>query len=164
MFLYLVIAWANYINLSIGRSIRRAREVGVRKSFGAYKEQLIVQFMAESILFNVLSALLAIGVSFLLLPVLNAIVGEELNLTLFSQPTFWLYAIIILLLGSFLSGFYPAFIIASFNVVNALKSEKLQRIGGFALRKGLIIFQFCISLLLISGTYFCVPADTLHEK
>lgn len=152
-FFILFIAWVNYINLSTARSMQRAKEVGVRKSIGAFRKQLVSQFILESVLVNVISALLAIGLAYLALPVLSGIIGKEIALSMLQIPMFWVWFLAIILLGSLLSGLYPAFVLSSFKPISMLGSNKTGRIGNINLRRGLIAFQFLTSLLLISGTY-----------
>ncbi len=152
-FFILFIAWANYINLSTARSMLRAKEVGVRKSIGAFKKQLISQFIFESMLLNMISAILAIGLAFLLLPFLNDIIEKEIQLSLLQNQMFWFWYLGIILFGSLLSGLYPAFVLSSFKPINMLGTNKTDRIGNVNLRKSLIVFQFLTSLLLIAGTY-----------
>jgi putative ABC transport system permease protein len=152
-FFILFIAWANYINLSTARSMLRAKEVGVRKSIGAFKNQLISQFIFESILVNLISAILAIGFAYLLLPFLNDIIGKEIQMSLLQNHIFWFWFIGIILFGSLLSGLYPAFVLSAFKPISMLGANKTIGRGNVNLRKGLIVFQFLTSLLLIAGTY-----------
>ena len=149
----ILIAWVNYINLSTARAMHRAKEVGVRKSVGAHKMQLVGQFMTESFLINVLAFLLALGMAFLLLPVLNNVIGKELSLNVLRQPEFWGGGTVVVLISTLLSGLYPAFILSSFKPMRVLKSTIRVSPSGVSLRKGLITFQFLVSVLLISGTY-----------
>lgn len=151
--LILFIAWFNYINLSTARSMLRAKEVGVRKSIGAFRKQLISQFIFESLFVNIISALVAIGFAFLLLPFLNDIIEKEIQLSLIQNPIFWIWFLAIIIFGSLLSGLYPAFVLSSFKPISMLGANKTARIGNVSLRKSLIAFQFLTSLLLISGTY-----------
>ncbi|MEM9327746.1 MAG: ABC transporter permease, partial [Bacteroidota bacterium] len=147
----LLIAWTNYINLAIAQSLKRRKEVGIRKAMGAYRKQLVGQFLLESVLINFLAGLLAIGIGFLLLPVLGLFIDKELGITLVYLPSFWLGFIAVLLLGSVISGLYPAFVLSRFRPINALKERSTR--GKLGLRQGLIVFQFLTSLLLISATY-----------
>ena len=149
----LLVAWVNYINLSTARAMHRAKEVGVRKSVGALKTQLVGQFLAESFLMNTLAALLAIGTAWLALPVLNNIVGQQLSLSVLLTTEFWMGFLLIALLGSLLSGLYPAFVLSSFRPTQVLKAIRITPQRGFSLRRGLITFQFLTSVLLVSGTY-----------
>ena len=131
----------------------RVREVGIRKSIGALKKQLIGQFIFESLLVNIISAILAIGLAFFLLPILNDIIGKDIQFSLLQNPRFWAWFLAIILLGSLLSGSYPAFVLSSFKPISMLGANKTARVGSVNLRKGLIVVQFLTSLLLISGTY-----------
>ncbi|HMG90226.1 MAG TPA: ABC transporter permease [Chryseolinea sp.] len=152
-FFILFIAWANYINLSTARSMLRAKEVGVRKSIGAFKNQLISQFIFESMLVNLISAILAIGFAYLLLPFLNDIIGKEIQMSLLQNHIFWFWFISLILFGSLLSGLYPAFVLSAFKPISMLGATKTIGRGNVNLRKSLIVFQFLTSLLLIAGTY-----------
>jgi len=160
----LLIAWVNYINLSTARAMHRAKEVGVRKSIGALKTQLIGQFLAESFLMNALAALLAIGIAGLALPLLNGIIGQQLSLSVLLTTEFWLGFSLVILLGSLLSGLYPAFVLSSFRPTQVLKSIRITSQRGFSLRRGLITFQFLTSVLLISGTYLVYQQITFMKN
>lgn len=149
----LLMAWVNYINLSTARALQRAKEVGVRKSIGALKQQLVSQFMIESLLINLVAALLSIGIAYLMLPTLNGILGKEVSFNLIQSIDFWLIFLLIVLLGTLLSGLYPSFVLSSFRPIQVLKSIRVSSQRGFSVRKGLITFQFMISLLLVAGTY-----------
>jgi putative ABC transport system permease protein len=163
-FFILFIAWVNYINLSTAQSMQRIKEVGVRKSIGALKMQLVSQFMFESVLVNIISAVLSIGFAYLSLPVLNGIIGKEFGLTLLQNPMFWILFSAIILLGSLLSGLYPAFILSSFKPISMLGPNKSSRSGSINLHRGLIVFQFLTSLLLISGTYLVYRQTTFMKN
>lgn len=151
--LILCMAWANYINLSTVQAMKRAKEIGVKKIIGASKKQLVFQFLLESFIINLLAAILSVGLSFLLLPVLNKIVGQEISLTILMNLKFLLFFLFVSILGALLSGFYSAFILSSYKPINIINSNTVKQRSGISLRKGLIIFQFFISILLISGTY-----------
>ncbi|MCB0836767.1 MAG: ABC transporter permease [Bacteroidetes bacterium] len=152
----LIIAWVNYINLSTARSVDRAREVGLRKTTGASKQQLITQFLFESFLIN----LLASGIA---LTIFQAARGWLANLTdipdsysLWAKPEFWIAFAAMLLIGSVLAGLYPAFVLSSFKPVQVLKGNMGQigktGFGAITFRKGLVVLQFAISVALIVGT------------
>ncbi|MDQ2656218.1 MAG: ABC transporter permease [Bacteroidota bacterium] len=148
----LAIAWVNYINLSTARAMERAREVGIKKSIGALKGQLVSQFIFESVLVNFLGVVLALLFAMVLLPVLADIVGKDLSFD-FADYRLWLILFALFITGSFISGLYPAFVLSSFKITTVLKGvgEKVQ--GGFSLRKALVVFQFASSLILIAGTF-----------
>jgi putative ABC transport system permease protein len=147
----LSIAWINYINLSTARAMERAREVSIKKAIGALKRQLISQFIFESVLVNLLSVIIATGMAIALLPVLGEIVGKELSFD-FQDGRFWFILTGLFLIGSVVSGAYPAFVLSSFNITTSLKG-KVDTGGGFSLRKALVVFQFASSLILIAGTF-----------
>ncbi|BFP41311.1 ABC transporter permease [Flavobacteriaceae bacterium GF1] len=152
-FFILFIGWVNYINLSTAQSMGRAKEVGIRKSIGALKRQLVVQFITESVLVNLISGLLAIGIALVLLPVLGHSIGKELYFTVLGTTAFWYWFFVFILGGALLSGLYPAFVLSSYRPISMLGSTKMVRAGSMQLRKGLIVFQFLISIALVSGTY-----------
>jgi putative ABC transport system permease protein len=157
-------AWINYINLSTARAMHRAKEVGVRKTIGAVKNQLIGQFLTESILINVLAALLSMGIAFSMLPILNNMIGREISFTVLQTIEFWVLFSTAILSGSLLSGLYPAFVLSSFKPISVLKSSSLTQKRGFNLRRGLISFQFFMSLLLISGAYLVYQQITFMKN
>ncbi|NAS11738.1 FtsX-like permease family protein [Flavobacteriaceae bacterium R33] len=141
----------------------RAKEVGIRKSIGAFKKQLVGQFIIESVLVNLISAILAIGLAFLLLPVLNNIIGKELQFAILATTTFWGWFFLFIIVGSLLSGLYPAFVLSSYRPISMLSSNKMVRAGSMQLRKGLIVFQFLISIMLVSGTYLVYKQITFMK-
>lgn len=150
--LILIIAWVNYINLSTARSMERARDVGLRKVSGATRPQLIRQFLLESLLINAIAVIIALIIVEISHPYFSRLTGLNVTLELWRNPVFWLYFILVILLGSTLSGLYPAFVLSSFKPITVLKSKSIRSSRGALLRKALILFQFIISILLIAGT------------
>ncbi len=148
----LAIAWINYINLSTARAMERAREVGIKKAVGALRGQLIFQFVFEAVLVNALGVAIAVLIAIGLLPALGEIVGKNFSFD-FADPRFWLILMGLFVLGSFVSGAYPAFVLSSFNTTEVLKGKSEKLTGGFSLRKALVVFQFASSLILIAGTF-----------
>lgn len=148
----LAIAWVNYINLSTARAMERAREVGIKKSIGALKTQLIGQFIFESVLVNFFGVLIAALLAIALLPVLGQIVGKHLSFD-FSDVRLWLILLGLFITGSFVSGLYPAFVLSSFKITTVLKGASEKAGSGFSLRKALVVFQFACSMILIAGTF-----------
>ena len=146
------IAWINYINLATARSAERAREVGMRKVLGAARANLIKQFMMESFLLNLIGLLLSIAIFRLLLPAFDQFVGRETYTDFTLTPFYWQLFFALFILGTFLSGIYPAFVLASFRPIIVLKGLFKNSSGGINLRKGLIVTQFVISVVLIAGT------------
>ena len=149
----LIIAWINYINLSTARAMERAREVGVRKVIGAVRPQLVNQFLVEAALVNLLSVLIAWGLAFLCLPTFNRLSGLELDPSFLTRPWFIGLLAILWLVGSILSGFYPAIVLSSFKPIVVLKGKLKNNTRGILLRKGLVVTQFIASIALIAGTF-----------
>jgi putative ABC transport system permease protein len=148
----LLLACINFINLSTARSMERAKEVGIRKTFGSEKKSLILQFLSESTLLCALSTLLSGGIVWLLLPLFNQISGKSLQLIdLFTVQNILLLLLFSLLTGV-IAGLYPAFVLSSFKPIVVLKGKFKSSSYGFALRNGLVIFQFSISVILIICT------------
>ena len=147
----LLIACINFTTLAIGRSARRAKEVGLRKVIGGEKRQLIFQFLSESIILAVISALLGLLLAKLLLPWFNNLSGRELKFSFSQYPELlWMIAILTLLVG-ILAGSYPALILSGFKPVEVLKSK--IKVGGSNLfTKSLVTFQFSLSIGLIIAT------------
>jgi putative ABC transport system permease protein len=148
----LIIAWVNYVNMATARSFKRANEVGVRKVAGAFRSQLISQFLTESIILNVIAAVLAIGLVRLLWPSFAELTGWNIPLDLMRSRDFWFLVIGLFFTGALLSGFYPAIILSSFKPIAVLKGKVMRSTGGNYLRKGLVVFQFVASVFLISGS------------
>ncbi|OEK04518.1 ABC transporter permease [Roseivirga misakiensis] len=153
----LAMAWINYINLATSKSLQRAKEVGVRKVVGASKGQLINQFLVESLILNFLAFVLAVTLVQVSQNFFNTLVGRDLsllsflNLELNGLPVyFWMLGFLIL--GSILSGIYPAFVLSSFQASQSLKGEFSKSSKGQRLRKTLVVFQFALSIALIAGT------------
>jgi putative ABC transport system permease protein len=153
----IVIAWVNYINLSTARSTDRAKEVGVRKVIGAEKGQLIRQFLTESFLINFFALILGLAFMFILQPAFNALIGHRLSVSYLLQKSLGGYSVtigllVLVLSGIFISGFYPAFVLSSFRPILVLKGKFSTSKGGVLLRKGLVIGQFAITVMLIIGS------------
>lgn len=151
-FFILIIAWVNYINLSTAKSFERANEVGVRKVMGAYRGQLRNQFLAEALIINLSAVVLAIVLVVVFWPMFSDITGRDIPFSLLQAPSFWLIATGLFLVGSMLSGFYPALVLSSFKPITVLKGKINASSQGALMRKGLVVFQFFASVFLISGT------------
>jgi ABC-type antimicrobial peptide transport system permease subunit len=150
-FLLLAIAAVNYVNLSTARSMSRAKEVGVRKIIGAARSQLFVQFVVETVIIFVIALVLALVCTALLIPAYNDISGKSLEFSLFN-PSVWMLIGTAVAGTLALAGIYPAVHLSSFNPINALKGKLPQSISNVLLRKGLVVFQFSISVILIICT------------
>ena len=143
----LLIACINFMNLSTARSEKRAREVGVRKVVGAGRVSLIRQFLGESILMSLMALLLALTIASLLLPVFNGLTQKDMQMT--DGPRLWLWGIVLSLLTGLLAGLYPAFYLSAFRPVSVLKGKIRNSLSSSAIRKGLVVFQFTISISLV---------------
>jgi len=148
--LILVIACINFMNLATARSAERAREVGVRKTMGSLKGQLVSQFLVESIVLSLLSTLLAMGLAQMSLPYFNSLAGKHLSIMY--SPYFLSGLVGTALVVGFLAGSYPAFALSSIHPIVVLKGNFSSNAKGAWLRNGLVVFQFFISIVLIVGT------------
>ncbi len=148
----LSIACINFMNLATARSASRAKEVGVRKTLGSGRPQLMAQFLLESLLLSGLALLLTIGLVWVLLPYFNNIAGKQLEIdylgNLFVLPGLIGFTLFV----GLLAGSYPALFLSSFRPISVLKGDK-QKGANRTLRNGLVIFQFAISIILIIGTF-----------
>lgn len=147
----LLIACINFMNLSTARAFRRSREVGVRKAIGAFREQLIVQFLSESTIICFVAGLLALLLAQAAMPLFNSLTGFQLSIP-FTDVSFLLLFLGLILFTGFVAGSYPALMLSSFNTIEILKGKGGQGRGGILFRKGLVVFQFFISIVLIVGT------------
>lgn len=148
----MLIACINFINLSTARSAERAREVGIRKTFGSEKKMLITQFLTESAMICFTAMFLAIGLVFLLLPLFNQVSGKELQLKNIFDPASISILVGLTIVTGFVAGLYPAFVLSSFQPIQVLRGKFKSGSFGLALRNGLVIFQFAISVILIICT------------
>lgn len=148
----LVIAMINFMNLATARSLERGKEVGIRKSIGAYRSSLISQFLGESFLIVFLSTMLAFLIVLFALPYMKDFTGKELNIQNFiTWQSISIFVLLMFFIG-FLSGSYPALVLSGFNPVLILKGVSGSTGNGATLRKGLVVFQFSLSIALIAGT------------
>jgi putative ABC transport system permease protein len=154
-FFIIIIAWINYINLSTAKALDRAKEVGIRKVMGSYRQQLVGQFMFESVLVNLFAMLLALGLVVICLPMFNWLTDRQMGFSLLTKPNFWLALIGLFAIGSLLSGLYPAFVLSSFQPIAVLKGRLSKTTHGAFLRQSLVVGQFAASVALMVGT-FCV--------
>jgi len=154
--LILLIACINYINLATARAADRAKEVGIRKVVGALKKQLFTQFIGESIIITLFAFFLAYLLAQVMLPLFNSLTGKHFSYELLLQPSFIVMSMGVLLVIAILSGAYPAFAITSFQPVSVLKGNFKSSSKGIWLRKSLVVFQFGISVVLITGTLIIV--------
>jgi putative ABC transport system permease protein len=152
----LFIACMNFMNLSTARSAKRAKEVGLRKTLGSQRRQLVSQFLMESLIISFVAIFLAVAAAALGLPFFNALAEKRITYDILLHP-----AIISLLVGIFLvvgigSGFYPALVLSSFVPIKVLKDSQAKGGRGAILRKGLVIVQFALSIIMIISTVIAI--------
>lgn len=145
----LLIACINFMNLSTARSQKRAREVGVRKVIGAKRGMLVGQFLGESFLMAILALALAVFLTALLLPIFNTLANKELQIVDHQILLLWM-AVLVIITG-LLSGLYPALYLSSFKPILVLKGRIINSFSAATIRRGLVVFQFTVSICLIFG-------------
>ncbi len=149
----LITACINFINLTTAEAIKRSKEVGIRKSLGSSRAQLVFQFLGETFLITSFSIVGAVVLAEIGLSLLNPFLELQLDLNFSSDGGLWIFLLSTLLIVSFLSGFYPSMIVSGFNPISALKNQvRATHSSGYNLRRSLVVMQFVISQLLIIGT------------
>lgn len=160
-----VTACINFINLTTAEAIKRSKEVGIRKTLGSSRGQLIKQFLGETTLVTLAAVVISLGIAQLVLAFLNPFMEMNLKLDITSNPLLWIYLLVITILVSALSGLYPAFVVSGFKPAVALKNQINNRnASGYALRRALVIVQFSISQLFIIGTIVIVNQMNYFDK
>jgi putative ABC transport system permease protein len=156
----LLIASINFMNLSTAKAAKRANEVGIRKTAGALRRQLVGQFLTESLLLSLVSSVLALVLAQLALPAFNTLLNKNLSLNLLQSPEIILGLTIVTLVVGLLAGLYPAFFLSKFKPIQVLKGKVVSGRQGVFLRQGLVVLQFSISIILIAGTF--IIQDQIH--
>lgn len=147
--LTLLIACINFMNLSTANSAKRAAEVGVRKVLGAQKASLLRQFLGESLVMTAIALIFAVVLTVLLLPVFEQVSGKTLVISFQQKMKLAVLFIFLALITGLLAGSYPAFYLSSFRPIKVLKGKFSNSLAAISLRKGLVVFQFIISIVLI---------------
>ncbi len=148
----LILAIINFINLSTARSVSRAREVGLRKVLGSFRLDLIKQFLTESLVLCLLALAIACLLTAIVLPLFNSLTAKELALSALANPAAIAAALALTLLVTILAGAYPAFLLSAFRPAAILRGHAWSGTGKGRLRRGLVIFQFAVSAVMIIGT------------
>ncbi len=148
----LLIACINFVNLASARSLKRAREVGVRKAIGSSRKDLIKQFLTESFFMSLIATGLALILVQIVLPVFNNFTEKELNIPYFDNIFLFPLFIGIAFIIGLLAGIYPAFFLSSFKPVDVLKGRSIRKPGSIKIQNLLVVFQFSVSIILIIGT------------
>ncbi|HXB44730.1 MAG TPA: ABC transporter permease, partial [Puia sp.] len=147
----LIIACINFINLAIAQSLKRSKEIGIRKVVGSTRVQLIKQFLTESFLVSLIAFSIAIFLTLIVLPFFNELANKKLSLSYLSDGYLYAGYFLLLLVTSFLVGFYPSLVLSSFQPIKVLYNRQ-KLMGNNYLTKGLIVFQFALAFFLIIGT------------
>lgn len=158
----LLIACINFINLSTARATKRAKEVGIRKTLGSKRAQLVNQFLFESILYTMTAGVVALGIVLLTLPYFNAFTEKSILLFEIIDLQLMLSAISLILFVGIVSGLYPALVLSSFEPVKVLKGGHLKS-GGLMFRKVLVTAQFAVTILLLAGTIIALKQLNLLQ-
>ncbi len=148
----MVIACINFMNLATARSAGRAKEVGLRKALGSLRGQMIRQFLAESMLYSLLSVIIALAASYFLLPSFNLLSGKELGMGILLSPLFIGGIVALVIVVGLISGSYPAFYLTSFSSIEVLKGKVRAGMRSKGIRSFLVVFQFALSIFLIIFT------------
>lgn len=143
------IACINFMNLSTARASKRAKEVGVRKTIGAARSDLIQQFLGESTLLSIISVLIALPLLALLLPLFNQITQADLHLTMLMDYRLWLMLGALIVVTALVAGSYPAFYLSGFQTMKVIKGNLSTQVSAAGIRRSLVVFQFALSTLLI---------------
>jgi putative ABC transport system permease protein len=152
-FFIILLAAVNFTNLSTAASIKRSKEVGIRKVMGSDKKQLVLQFLSESLLLTFVAYIIALGFVYLSLPFFNSLSGKQLVFTAFLNYKVILVSLAFVAVVGMLAGTYPAFFLSSFNIISILKGKKnATPQSSRHLRSGLVVFQFAVSIALIIST------------
>ncbi|WP_343487285.1 ABC transporter permease [Allomuricauda sp. d1] len=163
-FFLLIVSCINFVNLSTVHAVKRSNEIGVRKVVGAQRNALIAQFITETAIVTAIAFIIATISTLLLLPSVNTFVEKNLSID-FAQPSVWVGIVCLFLFTTLLSGLYPAFVISSFKPIMALKGNGRERKNTVSLRKGLVILQFGLTVLLIFAAIVVkMQVDFIREK
>ncbi|MEX6685949.1 ABC transporter permease [Danxiaibacter flavus] len=157
----IITACVNFVNLATAQALNRSKEIGIRKVLGSLRNQLFWQFIIETAIITLFAIVVASAMASLILPWLNNLFKSEMSLHFFTNGPLLVFLVVVAVLVVFLSGSYPGLVLARFQPVLALKSKLSQKhVGGFSLRRILVVTQFAISQMLIIGTI--VIASQIH--
>lgn len=148
----LIIAWINYINLTVARSMERAKEVGIRRVIGGFRKQLISQFLFEALVMNLVALALAVGLIEIILPYFNQLVGRTVSFSVWFMGFWWILLLAVFIGGIFLSGYYPALALLNRKPATLLKGKFLNSKSGDRTRQVLVVIQYTASMILLCGT------------
>lgn len=163
--LLIITACINFINLATAEAIKRSKEVGIRKSLGSSRRQLVTQFLGETTLVTLFAMILSLGLAQLALGFMNSFMETQLGLDFSNDRLLWIFVVGVTITVSLMSGLYPSFVISGFNPALALKNQISNKSSsGYFLRRALVVLQFCISQMLIIGTLVIVTQMNYFQK
>jgi ABC-type antimicrobial peptide transport system permease subunit/AraC-like DNA-binding protein len=149
----LIIACVNFINLATAQAVNRSKEVGIRKVLGSNRNQLVLQFLSETLIITFFAVVLASIIALVTLPMLNNLLEIHLSRGFLESPIVILFLIGVVIGVTFLAGFYPALVLSGYNPIEALRNKiQAGRSSGISLRRVLVVTQFCIAQILVIGT------------
>jgi putative ABC transport system permease protein len=161
----LIIACFNFVNLATAKSVQRAKEVGVRKTIGASRKGLMIQFIAETVLFAFISIIFSIALTYVFLPWMNQFTEKQIPFEVFANPLLWLLLLGLILAVGILAGLYPALVLSGFKPVRVLKGAVVSDARPGLLRHGLVVVQFSLSIILIICAIVVIrQVNYLHSK
>ncbi|ATP57090.1 ABC transporter permease [Pedobacter ginsengisoli] len=149
----LLTACINFINLATAQAVSRSKEVGIRKVMGSRRKQLVMQFLGETLTISIISVLIACVLTEFALPYMQNLFDEQISFSMITHPVIFVFLIVLVLVVSFLAGFYPSLIMSGFSPALAIKNKVAAgNAGGLGLRKILVVIQFTITIILIIST------------
>ncbi|HMI03435.1 MAG TPA: ABC transporter permease [Pedobacter sp.] len=161
----LLTACINFINLATAQAVSRSKEVGIRKVMGSMRRQLVLQFLSETALITFIALLIASALTELALPGMRNLFSGDISFSLFGHPIIFVFMIALVLVVSFLAGFYPAMIVSGFSPALAIKNKiSAANVGALGLRKALVVIQFAITAILIIGTLVVINQMTFMRS
>jgi putative ABC transport system permease protein len=160
----IVLACINFVNLTTARSVYRAKEVGLRKVVGSTRTALINQFLSESLILTLVAVFIAIALIGLMMPFFNQLLAKNYSLSTLTGGNVWMAIAVLVLLISFLSGYYPALVLSAMRPFEVLKGKLQTSAEGVQLRRSLVVFQFVISICLLSGTFIVLSQLKFMQK
>ncbi len=163
-FFVILLACINFINMATARSVFRAKEVGLRKVVGSSRSSLIGQFLSESFVLTALSLLLALTLVGLLLPMFNQLLGKNYSVSVLSQSSMLLGMLILLVSIAMLAGYYPAWVLSGLRPSEVLSGKMHSGRRGIGVRRFLVVFQFFVSVCLVTGTLVVIKQLNFMER
>jgi putative ABC transport system permease protein len=160
----ILLACINFINLATARSVYRAKEVGLRKVVGSSRQGLIAQFLSESFVLTIISLMLSLGLVIAVMPLFNQLIGKNYQILSLANISMVAGVALLVLLVAFLAGYYPAWILSALKPIEVLKGKMQTTARGIQLRRSLVVFQFVISVGLVSGTWIVIDQLTFMQK